>query len=65
MELALERSKAVVARFNKEVIEQGNIAGFRSLMDENFVNRAAPPGTVSGPPQISNWQGRSAASHFK
>lgn len=42
-------NKAVVLRFNKEVIEQGNEATFRELMAPDFVNRSAPPGAPMGP----------------
>jgi predicted ester cyclase len=42
-------NKAVVMRFNKEVIEQGNEATFRELMAPDFVNRSAPPGAPAGP----------------
>jgi predicted ester cyclase len=42
-------NKAVVVRFNKEVIEQGNEATFRELVAPDFVNRSAPPGAPSGP----------------
>jgi predicted ester cyclase len=42
-------NKAVVVRFNKEVIEQGNEATFRDLMAFGFVNRSAPPGAPTGP----------------
>jgi predicted ester cyclase len=49
MESNLERNKAVVVRFNKEVIEKGDAAAFRSLIDENFVNRTAPAGMNNGP----------------
>jgi len=42
-------NKAVVVRFNKEVIEQGNEASFRELMAPDFVNRSAPPGAPTGP----------------
>jgi predicted ester cyclase len=42
-------NKAVVVRFNKEVIEQGNEASFRELMARDFVNRSAPPGAPTGP----------------
>jgi predicted ester cyclase len=38
----LERNKEVVRRFNKEVIEQGNLDSFNALIDPNFVNRTAP-----------------------
>jgi predicted ester cyclase len=39
----LERNKEVVRRFNKEVIEQGNVDSFHDLMDNEFINRTAPP----------------------
>jgi predicted ester cyclase len=42
-------NKAVVVRFNKEVIEQGNEATFRDLMAPDFVNRSAPVGAPTGP----------------
>ena len=43
------RDKAVVARFNKEVIEEGSEASFHALMSPEFVNRTAPPGMPPGP----------------
>jgi predicted ester cyclase len=42
-------NKAVVVRFNKEVIEKGNEATFHELMAPDFVNRSAPPGAPTGP----------------
>jgi predicted ester cyclase len=42
-------NKAVVVRFNQEVIEQGNEATFRELMAPDLVNRSAPPGAPTGP----------------
>jgi predicted ester cyclase len=42
-------NKAIVVRFNREVIEQGNEATFRDLMATDFVNRSAPPGAPTGP----------------
>jgi predicted ester cyclase len=38
----LEKNKEVVRRFNKEVIEQGNLDSFNALIDPDFVNRTAP-----------------------
>lgn len=49
MQSELETNKAAVTRFNKEVIEQGNVEVFHALMDADFVNRSAPPGMDSGP----------------
>ncbi|MBS7565508.1 ester cyclase [Mucilaginibacter sp. Bleaf8] len=49
METMIEDNKAVVCRFNQEVIEQGNVDSFNALMDESFVNRSAPAGMDNGP----------------
>jgi predicted ester cyclase len=48
-ESTLTTNKAVVARFNKEVIERGDEAAFRELMAPDFINRSAPPGMPNGP----------------
>jgi predicted ester cyclase len=37
-------NKLVVQRFNKEVIEQGNIDSFNELIDSKFINHSAPAG---------------------
>lgn len=44
-----EENKAVVIRFNKEVIENGNVESFQELMDSEFINHSAPPGADQGP----------------
>ena len=44
-----EINKAAVIRFNKEVIEKGNIQSFSELMDPEFKNRTAMPGANDGP----------------
>jgi predicted ester cyclase len=49
IETMIEDNKAVVRRFNREVIEQGNVDSFNALMDKNFVNRSAPAGMDYGP----------------
>jgi hypothetical protein len=49
-EQTLTANKAVVARFNKEVIERGDQAAFRELMAPDFINRSAPPGMPNGAP---------------
>lgn len=36
-----ERNKQVVARFNKEFIEQGNLHAFEEIIAADFVNRSA------------------------
>jgi predicted ester cyclase len=43
-----EANKAVVRRFNIEVIQQGREATFKELMAADFVNHSAPPGTPAG-----------------
>src|SRR5882672_11965050 len=44
-----EENKAVVLRFNKEFIEQGNMKSFKELVSDDVINHAAPAGTPSGP----------------
>ncbi|MBS1168762.1 MAG: ester cyclase [Proteobacteria bacterium] len=41
--------KAVVRRFNIEVIQNGDAEAFRALMAPDFVNRTAPAGRPNGP----------------
>ncbi|WP_433763677.1 ester cyclase [Flavobacterium ginsenosidimutans] len=45
MDTQLEENKKTVIRFNKEVIEQGNLISFDELMDSGFINHSAPQGT--------------------
>jgi predicted ester cyclase len=45
----LSRNKAVVLRFNREVIERGDETAFREIMAHDFVNRTAAPGMSPGP----------------
>jgi predicted ester cyclase len=49
METMIENNKAIVLRFNQEVIGQGNVDSFNALMDDGFVNRSAPAGMDNGP----------------
>lgn len=49
METMIENNKAVVRRFNQEVIAEGNLESFKELMDEQFINRSAPEGMDGGP----------------
>jgi predicted SnoaL-like aldol condensation-catalyzing enzyme len=44
----LIRNKAVVVRFNKEVIEGGDEQAFQELMAPDFVNATAAPGSSKG-----------------
>ena len=48
-DMTLSRNKAVVLRFNREVIERGDEAAFREIMAPDFVNRTAAPGMSLGP----------------
>jgi predicted ester cyclase len=42
-------NKQIVTRFNREVIELGNMLAFNELVASDFVNHTAPPGTPEGP----------------
>jgi predicted ester cyclase len=44
-----EQNKAIVARFNKEFIEQGNQKAFSEIIADDFINHTAPPGVPKGP----------------
>ena len=50
--MSIEDRKAVVRRFNAEVIERGDRATFEALMRPDFVNRSAPPGAPNGPESL-------------
>ncbi|WP_207536175.1 ester cyclase [Desertivirga arenae] len=45
----MEDNKAIVRRFNQEVIASWNEDSFNVLMNENFVNHSAPEGMDNGP----------------
>ncbi|MBB5059297.1 putative ester cyclase [Granulicella aggregans] len=47
--MSLEMNKAVVRRFNLQVIQEGNEEVFRELMADGFINHSAPKGMSSGP----------------
>lgn len=49
MNMTTEQNKAIVTRFNKEVIEQGNMDSFQQLVADDMYNHAAPPGMPTGP----------------
>ena len=49
MQTDLERNRAAVIRFNRDVIERGDQAAASALLDPEFVNRTAPPGVDPGP----------------
>jgi predicted ester cyclase len=44
----LQKNKAVVLRFNRDVLERGDAAAFQELMAPDFVNRTARPGVDPG-----------------
>lgn len=41
-------NKAIVLRFNKEVIEDGNLESFNEIMHDEFINRTAAAGIDNG-----------------
>jgi predicted ester cyclase len=43
-----EKNKEIVLRFNREVIEQGNIDSFHGLVSPDVINHAAPVGMPNG-----------------
>ncbi|AXJ95974.1 MULTISPECIES: ester cyclase [unclassified Sphingomonas] len=45
--MVIDSAKAVVLRFNRDVIEQGDRDAFEALMAPTFINRSAPPGAAS------------------
>jgi predicted ester cyclase len=49
MDSTTAQNKAIVNRFNKEVIEQGNMETFSELVAPDLFNHAAPPGMPTGP----------------
>ncbi|HWH64133.1 MAG TPA: ester cyclase [Ginsengibacter sp.] len=44
-----EQNKAIVIRFNKECIEQGNMNSFEELLASNVINHSAAKGMPNGP----------------
>lgn len=48
-------NKAVVIRFNKEYIEQGNAGCFSELVAPDLVNHSAPEGAPSGPESMTHF----------
>lgn len=53
MKSTLEQNKAIVVRFNQEVIERGSMGSFNELVSNDVVNHSAPPGTPPGPASMS------------
>jgi predicted ester cyclase len=50
-----EKNKAIVLRFNQEVIEQGNIDSFHELVSPEVINHAAPEGMPNGPESMQHF----------
>jgi predicted SnoaL-like aldol condensation-catalyzing enzyme len=48
MQTITEQNKAVVNRFNRECIEDGNMDSFKELLAHDVINHAAPAGTPPG-----------------
>jgi len=48
MSYSTEQNKAIVVRFNKECIQQGNPASFKELLADNVINHSAPNGKPNG-----------------
>jgi predicted ester cyclase len=47
-----ELNKAIVLRFNREVMQNGNIEAVHEIISPDFINHTAPPGTARGPQGI-------------
>lgn len=52
--MCVDDAKAVVRRFNEQVIAGGDRAAFEMLMAPHFINRSAPPGVPDGPESMWN-----------
>lgn len=50
-----DQNKAIVIRFNKEVLEQGNRQTFDELVSDECINHEAPPGTSNGPDGMTHF----------
>jgi len=48
MSFSTEQNKAIVVRFNKECLEQGNNNSFEELLADNVINHSAPAGMANG-----------------
>jgi predicted ester cyclase len=47
--MSIDANKAVVRRFNLDVIQEGNATSFKELMAQGFINHSAPEGSPKGP----------------
>jgi predicted ester cyclase len=48
MQAQLEKNKAIVTRFNREVIENGDLQAFDEIVSPAFLNHSAPAGADNG-----------------
>jgi predicted SnoaL-like aldol condensation-catalyzing enzyme len=56
MQTQLEKNKAIVTRFNKEFIEQGDVQAFEAIVAPDFINHtAASVNQPSGREGVSNF----------
>ena len=53
MKFTTEQNKAIVTRFNKEFIEEGNMDTFKELIDADVINHASQPGLPGGQESFS------------
>lgn len=44
-----EQNKAIVLRFNRDFIENGNLDAFNEIVSPGFINQTAPEGVPKGP----------------
>lgn len=49
MQSITDENKAIVARFNKEFIEGGDMQAFNDIIAEDLVNQTVPPSVPKGP----------------
>ena len=52
--MSFDHAKAVVRRFNEQVIAGGDRKVFEALIAPGLVNRSAPPGSPAGPESMWN-----------
>ena len=50
-----EKNKEIVLRFNREVIEQGNVATLEELVSPDVINHAAREGMPNGPESMRHF----------
>jgi predicted ester cyclase len=48
-------NKEIVLRFNREVLEKGNINAIHEIVHPDFINHNLPPDAVQGPQSIINF----------